>query len=417
MFASLPQRARWLGAMVAWHALMFREELRHSPYRTFIVLMLAASVFVYVPGLAWAVEEILRLAEEEGFDPADASVLPLTYAVFLTWMLGASLKGRSLWWVIRTAPVPCALLGLDRALGVFALALVMAGPYVWGAVRGVGWPPAALVSLIAVPLWLSTRVRWAGGLGYPFALLVAAAVGWSLAFAVARYIEQGPILYDPNHEMAREVLRPILARLHLPDLAVAALHAPAALHFAAGGLALWGLGLVLGSRGGRTEGGRWPAAWLARWRDAPAAFALEQLVYHLDVGLFQAVLTLAFALGAEAYGLAQVPAGMLAWWALASLWWPVWKEPPEFPRWLGAGSEEGGRVVGVLFAGRLRALALTLLPLVFVPGVGGVEMAVWLGAVWWLQGLAGPLARLRPAGFAGVTVFLLGSAVLWMGGR
>ena len=415
--ARLRRRARWLGALAAWHALLFREELRHSPYRTFTVLMLAATLFVYAPGVAWAVEEMLRLAGDEGFDPADASVLPLTYAVFLTWMLGASLKGRSLWWVIRTAPVPRALLGLDRALGVFALAVVMAGPYVWGAVRGVGWPPAALVSLIAVPLWLSARVRGAGWLGYPFALLVTAAVGWSLAFAAARYLGQGPILYDPDHEMARELLRPVLARLHLPDLAAAALRAPAALHFAAGLLAFWGLGLALGSREDRVEGGGRPAAWLARWRDAPAAFALAQLVYRLDVGLLQAVLALAFALGAEAYGLARVPGGMLAWWAMASLWWSVWKEPPEFPGWLGAGSEEDGRVVGVLLAGRLRALALTLLPLVFVPGLGGVGMAVWVGAVWWLQGVAGPLARLRPAGLAGALVFLLGNAVLWIGGR
>uniref|UniRef100_UPI00257BBE05 hypothetical protein n=1 Tax=Oceanithermus sp. TaxID=2268145 RepID=UPI00257BBE05 len=95
----------------------------------------------------------------------------------------------------------------------------------------------------------------------------------------------------------------------------------------------------------------------------------------------------------------------------------VWKEPPEFPGWLGAGSEEDGRVVGVLLAGRLRALALTLLPLVFVPGLGGLGVAVWVGAVWLLQGVAGPLARLRPAGLAGALVFLLGNAVLWIGGR
>lgn len=399
--------------------MLFREELRHSPYRGFTVGALLVLLFVYVPLMALGIEQILQLAGEEGFDPADVSVLPLAYAVFLAWMLGAGLKEHALWWVIRSAPVPRAVLGLDRALGVFLFALILAGPYVWGAVRGAGFQPAVLLSLIALPLWLSARVRWAGGLWYPFALALVAALGWNAAFLTAKYLDQGLVLDDYNHEMARELLRPVFARLHLPEFLDAALRAPAAVHLLVALAALWGLASALGSRAGAAGTPGFAARWIARLRDAPAALAVSSLLQHLDVGLMQVAAVLAFVLGAGVYGLGTVPAGLMAWWAVAALWWPVWKEPPELPGWLGANAraEDAGRAEAALLAGRLRALAVTLLPLVFVPGTGGVLMAAWVAIVWLLQYGAGALARFRPAWLAGVAVLLLGSAVLWFGGR
>lgn len=414
--AHLRQRTRWFAAMAAWRALLFREELRHSPYRTFTLLALSGAIFVYFPAVSWGVREMLALAREEGFDPADVSVLPLTYAVFLAWVLGAGLKGRTLWWVLRSAPVPRAILGLDRALGVFFVALIAAGPYVWGAVRGAGFEPAALVSLVALPLWLSARIRGAGGLWYPFALLLFAAMGWSMAFLAAKYLDQGLVFDDYNQEMARELLRPVFSRLRLPEPLAAALSAPAAVHWIVGLLAFWRLASALGDRSGGAGAPRPIGVWLARWRDAPGALALSLLLRHLDVGLSQAVLAGAFVLAAQVYGILAVPVSLGVWWVLAVLWWPVWKEPPALPGWLGANADAGLAASG-LMAGRLRALALTLLPFAFVPGVGGVGMAAWVAAVWSLQLGSDALVRLRPAWLTGALVLFLGSAVLWIGGR
>lgn len=401
--------------MAAWHGLLFREELRHSPYRSFTLLSLAGAVFLYFPFAAWGVREVLALAGEEGFDPADVSVLPLAYAVFLVWVLGAGLKGRTLWWVIRSSPVPRAVLGLDRALGVFLVALIVAGPYVWGAVQGADFQPAALLSLIALPLWLSARLRGAGGLWYPFMLLLSAAMGWSMAFLVAKYLDQGLVFEDYNYEMARQLLRPVFARLHLPEFLLVALRAPAAVHVLVGLGALWGLASTLGERSDDTNVFGFVGTWLARWRDAPAALAMSSLLRHLDVGLSQAVMAGAFALAARTYGLAALPPGLVVWWAVAALWWPVWKERPALPAALAANAPDPRRVAVELVSGRHRALAATLVPFLLLPGAGA-PLAVWVVLIWLLQYGSGWFAQLDPAWLPGLLVFALGSAVLWFGG-
>ena len=413
--AAILYRLRWFGAMASWHLLVLREELRNSPYGLLTALALLGGVFVYVPLVSIGVQELLQLAQEEGFSAANVSVLPLGYAAFLTWMLGAALRDRRLWWVIATAPVPRAVLGLDRALGIFLVALVLAGPYVWGAIQGADFQPAALFSSIALLLWFSTGSRRLQNAWYPFALLLAVSLGWGLAFTAGKYLQQDLILDDPNHEMLREFLRPLMARLRLPSAGVQVLRAPAALHLAAGLLAMWGLAKALGNRSSKAGKIGVIQTYLARWRDAPAALAVLEGLNEFDTALLQGAMALAFALAARSYGFLAAPLGLVAWWALMALWWPVWSRYPTLPAVLGANTPNIPQARRVLLAGRFRALAITLVPLLFLPDTAAVT-GVWLGIVWLLQFASGWFVRLNPAWLAGVLA-AFGSLVFWLGGR
>ncbi|WP_456444631.1 hypothetical protein [Oceanithermus sp.] len=407
-------RARWFAALLNWHLILLREELERSPFRYMTLVFLLASVLVYAPFVAWGMRELLWLAREEGFRPADVSLLPLAYTTLLSWMLGAATADRKQWWVIATAPVPAAVLGLDRALGSFLITLVMAGPYAWGALQAAGFQAAALGWVVTLPLFLAIRIRWLRRGWYPLSLFVGALIGWAAALAVKSYLVQGVLPLNPDHLQAREFLRPILSHLQMPAVLETALRAPYAWHLAAWALLFWGLAAALGREHRREDAPALVQRLLARWEDAPAAYALLAGWERLDVGLMQATTAVAFALAAKAYGFLQASPALLVWWALAALWAPVWSRAPALPQGLAANTHDLRRAHGELLAGRLRALVYTLVPFLLPPGGWAAPLLMVL--LWFLQRWAGVLARSRPEWLPGVLVLAVGSLIFWLGG-
>ena len=406
---------RWARAMVWWHVMVLREEMRHYPAsRSTWLALLVAGAFVYVPLIAIGTKAMMGIALQEGLNPQDAAVWPLAYAFLLALMIGGAVTVSERWWVIRISPAPRWLLGMDRALGVYAFTLAAVGPYAWGALQGSALSPVATFSLVALALALGARVRLAGRLGYLVVVVLSGLMGWAYAFFVKKYLEGFVPVDDPNHELAREFLKPIFLHGHMPEPLLALLGLPALAHVALAFLAL--IWLARGLReGSGNEVWRAPLRWLGRWRDAASAYAWARLLQVADSGIAQAVAAASFALALEAYGVARVPRSFSLWLVLTILWRPIWVERLELPEFLQAGTIHPAKNRRLLLEGRLMALAQSSFVLFLV--FGRPLIGLLLTALVLLFRFFPGVLLAVPAGWPrGLVVAVLGGLLSWWGG-
>ena len=406
---------RWTRALVQWHATVFREEMRHNPVsRSMWPLVLVGGAFGYVPLVAVGTETVIEMARQAGLNPPDAAAGPLIYGLLLALVIGSTVSDAERWWVIRVSPAPRWLLGADRTMVVYVFTLAVAGPYAWGALRGASLQPAAAFSVVAMALALGTRMRLAGRLGYALVVILAGLVGWANAFFVHRYLSGSLPLDDPNHELARDFLIPILSHGRVPSFLQAFFRLPALAHVALALLTLAWMAQGLG-RAAQPTVLRTPLRWLGRWRDAAASLAWARLLQAADSGVPQAVATAAFGLALEAYGAMRAPTSLWLWLALAALWRPVWMEPLEPPDFFQANTVHPERSERLLLEGRLMALAQSSFLAMLL--VGRPVSGFLLGASWLALRRYPAVLLALPAGWPrGLAVAVLGALLGWWGG-